>query len=31
LANRPGWAAIPLKGILGILARAQGDGRAATS
>ncbi|MBV9861301.1 MAG: maltose alpha-D-glucosyltransferase [Alphaproteobacteria bacterium] len=31
LVNRPGWAAIPLKGILGILARAQGDGRAATS
>jgi maltose alpha-D-glucosyltransferase/alpha-amylase len=31
LANRPGWAAIPLKAILDILARAHGAGQAASA
>ena len=31
LANRPGWVDIPLKGVLGILARMEGAERAAAA
>jgi predicted trehalose synthase len=31
LANRPGWVDIPLRGVLGILARMEGAERAAAA
>jgi predicted trehalose synthase len=31
LANRPGWVDIPLRGVLGILARMEGTERAAAA